>query len=381
MTARSIPLVDLAIQYHRYKPEFDKAMAACLETTSFVGGPDHAAFAREFAAFSGGGHVSLCGNGTDALYLAIAELVGEGDGEGEIITVANTFIATTEAITRAGYRSVFVDIDPETFLMDVDAVERAITPHTRAIMPVHLFGQMVPMDRLIALADAHGLPVIEDAAQAHGARWQGRGPGQWGEAACFSFYPGKNLGAWGDGGAVLTYDSDHCKRIDMRANHGRLSKYEHEFEGINSRLDGLQAAILRVKLRHLEDWTAQRRRIAGWYDQWLAGVDGIRTPTVREEAYHVYHLYVVRIEERDGVLARLHQAGIGAGIHYPVPLHMQPAYRHLGLKPEDLPVTQEASRQILSLPIYPELRRDQAEYVAEQLIGAVAGSSARRMTA
>jgi dTDP-4-amino-4,6-dideoxygalactose transaminase len=378
---QKIPLVDLKIQYDRNKAELDAAVAACLEATSFIGGEDHKAFAREFAAFCGGGHVTLCGNGTDALYLAIREIAGQGDGSGEIITVANTFIATAEAITNAGHRPVFVDVDPNTQLMDLGALERAISSRTKAIIPVHLFGQMVPMDRLMAIADAHRIPVIEDAAQAHGATWQGRGPGQWGEAACFSFYPGKNLGAWGDGGAVLTYDPERGKRIEMRANHGRISKYEHEFEGINSRLDGLQAAVLRVKLRHLAEWTAARRQVAAWYEEALLGHQGITLTDYHEQAGHAYHLLVVRVPNRDAVLEKLHGEGIGAGVHYPVPLHMQPAYRHLGVSEDSLPVTVSLSREILSLPIYPELEKAQVERVAEALIRAVDESAGKRVVA
>ncbi len=362
-----IPLVDLHAQYRAHRQEFDAALHRCIESSSFVGGPDHAAFAEEFAEFCGGGHVALCGNGTDALHLALVELLGRGDGTGEVITVSHTFIATTEAITSAGYRPVFVDVVADTCLMDVSPIEEAITPNTRALMPVHLYGQMVPMDALAAIAHRHNLPIIEDAAQAHGATWQGRGPGQWGDAACFSFYPGKNLGAWGDGGAVFTRSKDVADHIQMRANHGRSAKYEHEFEGVNSRLDGLQAAILRVKLRHLREWNQARRRIAGWYDELLADVDHIQKPTIHPDAEHVFHLYVIQVDNRDDVLRRLRERGIGAGVHYPIPLHEQPAYRHLGLAPEALPVTHEVAQRVLSLPIFPEMTRAQVEQVVETL--------------
>ncbi|MHA1537505.1 MAG: DegT/DnrJ/EryC1/StrS family aminotransferase [Alphaproteobacteria bacterium] len=369
---QKIPLVDLQAQYQAHKGELDAALAGCLGATSFIGGPDHSAFAREFADWCGGGHVALVGNGTDALVLALVELLGQGDGTGEVVTASHTFIATGEAITQAGYKPVFADIDPATYLMDLGAAEAAITPATRAILPVHIYGQMLAMDALMALAQRHGLKVIEDAAQAHGAGWQDARPGALSDAACFSFYPGKNLGAWGDAGAVFTRSADLAGRIAMRANHGRKDKYLHEFEGVSSRLDGLQAAILRVKLRHLDDWTKARRQVAGWYDELLADTPAIARPVVADDARHVYHLYVVQVEARDAVLKGLHDRGIGAGVHYPVPLHEQPAYAHLGLAPGDLPETARAARRILSLPIYPELSRAQAERVASALIEAVA---------
>lgn len=368
---KTIPLVDLYAQYLAYKDQFDEALSRCLGTSGFVGGPDHKAFAEEFAKFCGGGHVALCGNGTDALHLAIVEILSHGDGTREIITVSHTFIATAEAITRAGYLPVFVDIDPSTYLMDVSLVEGAISPRTKAILPVHLYGQMVAMDRLMGIARRHNLPVIEDAAQAHGATWLRKGPGQWGDAACFSFYPGKNLGAWGDGGAVFTRDRAVAERIRMRANHGRRSKYCYEFEGINSRLDGLQAAILRVKLRHLHEWNEARRRVATWYDELLSDLVDIQRPMIADGAEHVFHLYVVQVDDRDRILHRLREQGVGAGVHYPVPVHEQPAYAHLAIAPEALPATHAVARRALSLPIYPEMTWSQAERVAAVLRGEV----------
>lgn len=363
-----IPLVDLHSQYIAYKDEFDRALAGCLEACSFIGGPDHKAFAQEFAEFCGGGYVALCGNGTDALSLAIVELLGKGDGSGEIITVSHTFIATAEAITQAGYRPVFVDIEPDTCLMDVSLIENDITPRTKALLPVHLYGQMVPMDCLMGIAKRHDLPVIEDAAQAHGADWMGKRPGQWGEVACFSFYPGKNLGAWGDGGAIFTRNKPLAERIQMRLDHGRRAKYEHEFEGMNSRLDGLQAAILRVKLTHLSKWNKARRQVASWYDELLDGVESIQRPVTRSEAEHVFHLYVIRLEQRDKWLEALKQAGIGAGVHYPIPLHEQPAYRYLHIAPDSLPVTHEVAQRILSLPIFPEMTYEQVHRVVDAFL-------------
>lgn len=371
-----IPLVDLKAQYRANETELHAALTRCLDATSFIGGPDHQAFAEEFAEFCGGGHTALCGSGTDALWLAIVQLLGPGSGREEIITVSHTFFATSEAISLAGYRPVFVDVDPKTALMDVSAVEQAITPHTRAILPVHLYGQMVPMDELMALAGARDLFVIEDAAQAHGATWMGKGPGQWGHAACFSFYPGKNLGAWGDAGAVFSRNKSVIEKIRMRANHGRMSKYAHEFEGINSRMDGLQAAILRVKLRHLSDWTAARRGAAQRYDDLFAHIPVI-TPIARDDrGEHVYHLYVVEIPDRNAVLTKLNDADIGAGVHYPIPLHRQPAYSHLEIEDDGLPVTDRLAGRILSLPLFPEISEDQVDYVAKILVGAVTALAA-----
>ena len=378
MTAKSaadpIPLVDLGAQYHAYKGEFDAALVACLEHTSFIGGPDHAALQQEFAKWCGGGHVALVGNGTDALYLALVELLERGEGTGEVITASHTFIATAEAISAAGYRPVFVDIDADTYLMDLDGVEAAIGPNTRAIIPIHIYGQMVPMDRLMRIANTHGLIVLEDAAQAHGAHWNGKKPGEWGHAACFSFYPGKNLGAWGDAGAVFSRDNDLIERITMRANHGRLDKYVHELEGVNSRLDGLQAAVLLVKLGHIDEWNEARRNVAAWYSELLAGQKSIKLPITSAEAEHVFHLYVVQVDDRDRVQQAMKMDGVNTGVHYPVPLHQQPAYKYLGYKPDEFPNTANAAQRILSLPIFPELTRVQAERVANALIAATTPS-------
>lgn len=368
-----IPLVDLGAQYRAHKDELDAALRRCLESTSFIGGPDHEAFGRDFADFCGGGSTALCGNGTDALALALRELLGPGDGQGEVVTVSHTFVASVEAIELAGWKPRLVDVRRDTGLLDPAALAAAIGPRTRAILPVHLYGQMVDMEAVCALARRHSLPVIEDAAQAHGATWAGKGPGQWGDAACFSFYPGKNLGAWGDGGAVVSRDADLIARIKKRADHGRASKYLHELSGTNSRLDGLQAAVLRVKLRHLKDWNEKRRRVAGWYDQLLTGVRGVERMSVAAQATPVFHLYVVLVEKRDEVLAGLKARGVDAGTHYPVPVHEQPAFRHLGLSPGDLPVTHDLARRCLSLPIYAELERAQAERVVAALLTTLAG--------
>ncbi len=371
MAADPIPLVDLKAQYVRYRTELDAAVQHVASQAGFIGGAVHDAFAREFAAWCGDGHVALVGNGTDALELAVVELLGEGDGSGEIITTSHTFIATAESIANAGYRPVFCDIDEGTCLTSPAAIERAITPTTRAIMPVHLYGQMVDMPAIRAIADRHGLKVIEDAAQAHGARFAGVGVGELGDAACFSFFPGKNLGAWGDAGAVYARDAELIDRINRRANHGRAEKYLHDHQGVSSRLDTLQAAILRVKLGHIDEWNEARRTVASWYDELLSGQNGIVRPVTDPRATPVFHLYVVQIDDRDRVRETLNAMGIGAGVHYPVPVHEQPAFRHFGLEPEDVPITSRVAKRVLSLPIYPEITRAQVERVASALIEAV----------
>jgi dTDP-4-amino-4,6-dideoxygalactose transaminase len=366
-----IPLVDLRAQYQRYRGEFDAAIASVVGDASFIGGAEHSAFARDFAAWCGGGAVALVGNGTDALTLAIVELIGQGDGSGDIVTTSHTFVATAEAIINAGYRPIFADIDPATCLVTPATVEAALTPRTRAIMPVHLYGQMCDMRGLRALADTKGLALIEDAAQAHGARYDGAGPGELGDAATFSFYPGKNLGAWGDGGAVYSRDADLIARIDRRANHGRQSKYLHDVLGVNSRLDTLQAAVLRAKLPHLDGWNVARRKAATHYDRLFAGENHVQTPATDPRAEHVYHLYVVQVDERDRVREHLNANGIGAGVHYPVPVHEQPACLDLGYAATDLPHTQRCAKRVLSLPIYPEITEAQIERVASTLLEAV----------
>lgn len=371
VSAEPIPLVDLKAQYARYRAELDDAVQRVASNTSFIGGAEHEAFAREFATWCGDGHVALVGNGTDALELAVVELLGEGDGSGEILTTSHTFVATAEAIANAGYRPVFCDIEESTCLTSPAAIERAITPRTRAIMPVHLYGQMVDMPAIQAIAERRGLKVIEDAAQAHGASFAGARVGELGNVACFSFFPGKNLGAWGDAGAVYARDRALIDRINRRANHGRADKYLHDFQGISSRLDTLQAAILRVKLRHIDQWNEARRAVASWYDELLAGQNGIVRPLIDERATPVFHLYVVQVDDRDRVRQVLNAAGIGVGVHYPVPVHEQPAFRHLGCNPSDLPVTSRVARRVLSLPIYPEITRAQVERVASALIEAV----------
>ena len=363
-----IPLVDLKAQYAAYKGELDNAIKDVVDSAHFIGGPWCKKFETEFASFCGGGSVALCGNGTDALYLTIRELLGHGNSRDEVITVANTFIATSETISMAGYHPVFVDINPDTYLIDPSNIEKAINDRTRAIVPVHLYGQMAEMDWIMEIAGEHNLPVIEDAAQAHGASYHGKGPGQWGDAACFSFYPGKNLGAWGDAGAIFTKDATLAGNIKMRANHGRHEKYVHQFEGMNSRLDEIQAAVLSVKLKYLPSWNEKRKNLAAQYSALFAGETSIIPPYMNPQCSHVYYVYVIQLPGRDQIIKGLQKRGIDAGVHYPVPLHHQPAYSSQNGFGYSLPVTEKIADRILSLPLYPELKETDVKIIADAVI-------------
>ncbi len=357
-----VPFVDLKTQYHSLKAELDRAINAVIEDAAFISGKYARAFEAAFASYIGTRHCVGFGNGTDALYVAMKSLgIGPGD---EVITAANTFIATSEAISRTGARVVFVDCEEEHYCIDVAKLAAAITPLTKAIVPVHLYGQPADMDPILALAREHSLLVIEDAAQAHGATYKQRKIGTLGHCACFSFYPGKNLGAYGDAGAVTTDNTELAKRMRMLGDHGCQQKYTHEFEGDNSRLDGIQAAVLSVKLPHLDGWNARRLEVASRYSEALGGVVG--TPAVRPDVRHVFHLYVVRVRNRDEVLQHLSSRGIGCGIHYPIALPFQPAYARLEHEPEDFPVARTVMDQILSLPIHGDLTGGQVDYVIEE---------------
>ncbi len=360
----TIPLVDLKAQYLSIKDEMDAAIQRVVDSTSFIMGPEVRAFEEEFARFCGVQHVVGVDSGTAALHLAFLICdIGPGD---EVITTPHTFIATIGTLGRVGARPVFVDIDPQTYNIDPARIEAAITARTRAIMPVHLYGQPAEMDPIWEIADRHGLKVIEDAAQAHGAEYKGRRAGSMGHVAIFSFYPGKNLGAYGDAGAVVTDDREIAEKVRMLRDHGRRDKYEHLLQGFNYRIDTLQAAILRAKLAHLEEWNEARRRHAATYRELLSGLDLV-LPYEPEHVRAVYHLFVVRLQERDALREHLQARGISTGIHYPIPLHLQPAYRHLGYKEGDFPITEECARQVLSLPMYPELARTQMEEVARAI--------------
>jgi dTDP-4-amino-4,6-dideoxygalactose transaminase len=361
-----IQLVDLKAQYDSIKPDIDAAMAQVIAKTAFIGGPFAQEFEKAFATFCGAKHCIGVGNGTDAIFIALKALgVGEGD---EVITVANSFIATSEAITMTGARVVFVDINPKTYNIDVAQVEAKVTPRTKAIVPVHLYGQPADMDPLLDIARRHNLKIVEDCAQAHGAEYKSRRIGSIGDMACFSFYPGKNLGAYGDAGAMVTSSDDLAVKARMFANHGRIDKYNHEQEGVNSRLDGLQGAVLNTKLKHLEDWTEKRRRNAYLYNEHLKGLPIVlpeEIPYVRA----VYHLYVIRVqaELRQSLQDHLKKSGIATGIHYPIALPNLIAYEYLKHTENDFPEATAASREIVSLPMYPELMDSQIEYIVKEI--------------
>jgi dTDP-4-amino-4,6-dideoxygalactose transaminase len=351
MDNRQIPLVDLHAQYHSIKGEIDEAVSRVLGDCSFILGTEVQAFETGFAAFCGANHCIGVANGTDALELALEGLgVGPGD---EVITVAHTFIATAEAILRVGAVPVFIDVKPDTLLMDPALIEGALTPRSKAILPVHLYGQCVDMDPIMEIARGRHLVVIEDACQAHGATYKGRTAGSLGDAAAFSFYPGKNLGAYGDAGAVTTSSDPLANWLRKARNHGRQTKYLHEFSGRNSRMAGLQGAVLSVKLRHLTAWNARRRALASELLRRLAPMPGVVPVSLAPTGESAHHLFVLQVDDRDQVLAHLQKAGIEAGIHYPVPLHRQPALQHLSS--QDLPVTDAAAARILSLPLWPEM--------------------------
>ncbi len=360
-----IPFVDLKAQYQSLKPEIDTAIANVIAETAFIGGPYVKAFEESFAEYCGTKHAVGLSNGTDALRLALGACgVGPGD---EVITAANTFIATTEAIAMVGAQVRFVDVEADTYNMDPSLIEAAITDRTKAIIPVHLYGRPAEMDPILAIARKHGLKVIGDAAQAHGSTYRGRPVATLADVSCFSFYPGKNLGAYGDAGGIATDDEDIAEYVRLMRNHGRRSKYFHDVEGFNCRLDGLQAAILSVKLPHLDSWGQKRREAAARYHSLLADVPNLVVPAEQDHIVPVYHLYVVRVPDRDQLQKDLGAAGIASGVHYPMPLHLQPAYAHLGLGEGSFPVTETTGTDIVSLPIFPELTADQQAYVAEHV--------------
>jgi dTDP-4-amino-4,6-dideoxygalactose transaminase len=374
----NIPFLDLQKQYVDIKQEIDAAVQDVISKNAFIGGPFVEAFESAFAAYCQARHCVGVANGTDALFIAMKALgIGAGD---EVIVPASSFIASSEAVTQTGARVAFVDVDPETLNIDPALVERRITPQTRAIIAVHLYGQPADMDPILALAKKHNLFVIEDAAQAHGATYKGRTVGSMGHVACFSFYPGKNLGAYGDAGAIVTNDDTLASKARMFANHGRIDKYNHEIEGVNSRLDGLQAAILNVKLKHLPEWTRLRQRNAELYTRLLSS-SGVITPTDLAGVSSVYHLYVVRVQAayRDELRTYLQDRGVSTGIHYPIALPNLLAYQYLKHRPESFPVATTASGEILSLPMFAELTEAEIRYVCEQVDAFVSQDTARQL--
>jgi dTDP-4-amino-4,6-dideoxygalactose transaminase len=370
-----IPFVDLKAQYASIKDEVNTAIQGVLESCQFTLGSEVAAFEQEFAVYCHSEHGVGVNTGTSALHLALlAAGVGPGD---EVVTVPFTFVATVAAIHYTGARPVFVDIDPRSFTMDVSALERVITEKTKVVLPVHLYGQPADMEPILAVAKRHDLIVIEDAAQAHGAEYKGRRAGSLGDMGCFSFYPGKNLGAYGEGGMVVTSNAEYARTIRMLRDWGAERKYEHVLKGYNFRLEGIQGAVLRVKLRYLDAWTEARRAAAARYDRLLSG-SGIPTPEVMPYARHVYHLYAIRAPQRQAWQKALADQGIQTGIHYPIPVHLLPAYADLGYSRGQFPHAERAANEVLSLPMYPELTAAQCEVVCSALRSLAASGTARR---
>jgi dTDP-4-amino-4,6-dideoxygalactose transaminase len=358
-----IPYLDLKAQYHSIKDEIDSAVARVLESSQFILGEEVAAFEAEFAAYCGGGDAIAVNSGTSALHLALLA-AGAGPRD-EVITTPFSFAATVAAIHYCGATPVFVDIDPPTFNLDPTKLEAAISDRTKVIMPVHLYGQPAEMDPILALARSRGIVVIEDAAQAHGAEYKGRRTGGLADLACFSFYPTKNLGAYGEGGAVVTANPDYARSIRLLRNWGG-PRYQHLVRGYNYRMEGMNGAILRVKLRHLEGWTEARREIASGYNSMLADA-GVVLPHALPHVRHVYHAYTIRAPHRDQLARGLAAAGVQTGVHYPAPIHLQPAYRDSRFSEGSLPAAEAAAREVLSLPIYPEMRPEQMETVSQAL--------------
>jgi dTDP-4-amino-4,6-dideoxygalactose transaminase len=368
-----IPFVDLKAQYASIKDEVNAAIQGILESCQFTLGSEVGAFEEEFAKYCESKYGMGVNTGTSALHLALlAAQIGPGD---EVITVPFTFVATVSAICYTGATPVFVDIDPRTFTMDAAAVEGAITPRTKAIIPVHLYGQPADMDPILAVAKRHGLVVIEDACQAHGAEYKGKRTGSLGDMGCFSFYPGKNLGAYGEGGMVVTDNPEYARTIRMLRDWGAEKKYQHVLKGYNYRLEGIQGAVLRVKLRHLEKWTEARRAAADRYNRLLDG-SGVPTPEAMPYARHVYHIYAIRTAQRQAWQDALQGQGIGTGIHYPIPVHLLPAFVDLGYRAGQFPHSERAANEVLSLPMFPELTGEQCETVARAVRALASGSQA-----
>jgi dTDP-4-amino-4,6-dideoxygalactose transaminase len=360
-----VPFVDLGAQHRQLETGLQAAVQRVFQRSSFILGPEIERFEAEFASYLNATSCVAVSSGTAGLHLVLHALdIGPGD---EVITVPNTFIATAEAISAVGARPVFVDVDPIAYTMDPTQVERAITARTRAILPVHLYGQPADLDPLMAIARRHNLTIIEDACQAHGAEYKGRKADTLGTAGCFSFYPSKNLGACGEGGAVVTSDAKLAERIRLLRNHGSVSKYEHRFPGYNFRMDELHGAVLAVKLHHLDEWNHRRRMLAEHYNRLLAG-SAVIAPAEMPYARHVYHLYVIQADDRETLRRQLAEQDIETGLHYPIPLHLQEAYRSLGYRRGDFPVAERLAERALSLPMYPDLTFEAVEHVASPIL-------------
>ena len=360
-----VPFMDLKVQHQGIRDELMAQLEKVLANTAFAGGPFVAEFEKQFAEFCGCDHAVGVGSGTDALWAALIGLrIGPGD---EVITVPNTFIATVEAISFTGASPVFIDVDKRTYNMDPALIEAAITPKTKAILPVHLYGQMADMDPIMEIAKAHGLFVIEDAAQAHGAEYKGRRAGSIGNAGAFSFYPGKNLGACGEAGAVVTQDAELAERIRMFRDHGQAKKYVHRIIGWNARMDGFQGACLSVKLKHLPAWTEARRKNAQLYGELLSGSGGLQLPYEADDAKHVYHLYSVLCPRREEFMKALAEKEVYCGMHYPIPVHLQDAYQCLGHRKGAFPNAERCAEQQVSLPMFAELSKAQIEYTCQEI--------------
>ena len=363
--SEKIPFLDLKAHHAPLRAEFDRAIGEVIDSGAFAGGPFVEKFENEFAAFCSSQHAIGLGNGTDALWLALLACgIGPGD---EVITVPNTFMATAEAITYAGARPVFVDVDERTYTMDPALLEKARTPRTKAVIPVHLFGQVADMDPILSFGRKHGLFVIEDAAQAHGAEYKGRKAGSLGDAGCFSFYPGKNLGAFGEAGAVVTNDDKLQEKIRILRDHGQVRKYFHSMVGWNGRMDGIQAAVLRIKLRYLDQANQRRRDHARQYDRLFQGLGEVDPPFEATYGRHVFHIYSIQVRERNEIMRLLQEKGIGCGIHYPVPIHLQEAYRGLGYGEGAFPVSERTCAEFISLPMFPELTETQVNMVVDSV--------------
>ena len=363
-----VPFLDLKTQYQSLKSEIDPAVLQVFHDATFILGPQVEEFEKAFAAFIESEYSVGVANGTDALRLAF-EALGIGAGD-EVILPANTFVATAIGVMETGALPVLVDIDPETFLMDYDQLESLVTPRTKAICPVHLYGRACNMDRVMAFASAYKLMVVEDTAQAHGARWNGKRVGSFGEIGCFSFYPGKNLGAYGDGGGIVTNHEPLFRQVRKLRNYGSEIKYQHPEKGMNSRLDTAQAVVLNIKLKHLADWNLKRWQVAEKYSQLLSQhtSERLKLPDIRTADEHVFHLYVIQVEERERITQELAAKGVSTVVHYPVPFHLQGGYTKLGYKQGSFPETERTASSILSLPIYPEISDEQIEYVCNSLI-------------